>query len=108
VRLLFCGGCNPHIDREGLAAELEADDRLWATDVIVYISGCQRSCRAGQRMLLDTPGAIVVAGEHVDGTAAPVAEIVGRIRQRLGIGTGGATGDGRGHGHGHGDQRRSG
>jgi hypothetical protein len=83
VKIVFCGGCNPHIDREALAAELDADERLRALDVVVYISGCQRSCRSGNRLVLDTPGTIVVAGEHLDGRPLPAAEIVARIRDLL-------------------------
>jgi len=84
VKIFFCGGCNPHIDREGVAAELAGDERLRERDVVVYVSGCQRSCRAGKRLVLETPGTIVVAGEHVDGTPVAAREIVTRIRRRLG------------------------
>jgi hypothetical protein len=102
VRLFFCGGCNPHIDREGVAAELDADEKLRASEVIVYISGCQRSCRAGQRLLLDTPGAIVVAGEHVDGTPVAASQIVARVRTKVGA----ATADGAGTDGGTSDDER--
>jgi hypothetical protein len=85
VKVFFCGGCNPHIDREGVAAELLADRQLGETDVVVYVSGCQRSCRSGKRLVLETPGTIVVAGENVDGTPVPAPEIAARIRQRLDV-----------------------
>ena len=83
LKIVYCGGCNPHIDREGLAAELAADQRLTALDMVVYISGCQRSCRSGKRLVLDTPGTLVVAGEHLDGTPVAAAELAGRIRDKL-------------------------
>jgi hypothetical protein len=85
MKILYCGGCNPHIEREALAAELEADERLRDSDVAVYISGCRRSCRTGHRLVLDTPGTLVVAGEHLDGTPVPATELAERIRRRLAL-----------------------
>jgi hypothetical protein len=83
LKIVYCGGCNPHIDREGLAAELESDESLRTLDMEVHISGCQRSCGSGQQLVLDTPGTLVVAGEHLDGTPVAAAELAARIRDKL-------------------------
>lgn len=85
MKVVYCGGCNPHLDRAALGRELQADERLRDLDVVVYISGCQRSCRAGRRLSLDTPGAVVVAGEHLNGRPLPVADIAANIRRALGV-----------------------
>ena len=53
VSIKFCGGCNPRIDRVGVAAKIKdhfASDRVEVVynsleaDIIVYISGCPSSC----------------------------------------------------------------
>ena len=44
MRIVFCGGCNPVIDRVALADELRADPELAGLDVEIDISGCSRSC----------------------------------------------------------------
>jgi len=83
VRIVFCGGCNPVIDRVALADELRADPALAALDVEVDISGCSRSCATGQLLVSDDPGVVVVAGRHLDGTLLEPAELAAAVRRKL-------------------------
>jgi len=80
-RIVFCGGCNPHIDRGAVAAELGEDET--ADGATVYLSGCARACASDHRLTADEPGAVVVAGESVDGSPTPRDDIVATVRQKL-------------------------
>jgi hypothetical protein len=80
-RVVFCGGCNPHIDRGAVAAELAADTP--GTDTTVYLSGCPRACASDHRLTGDEPDDVVVAGELVDGQPTPRQDIAATVRQKL-------------------------
>jgi len=101
-RVVFCGGCNPHIDRGVVATELAASSAGGAASdaaagggerdterspdcarPTVYLSGCPRACASGHRLTGDEPGDVVVAGEAVDGRPTPFDEIAATIRQKL-------------------------
>ena len=49
----------------------------------VYLSGCPRACASGHRQTSDEPGAVVVAGELVDGRPTRADDIAATIRQKL-------------------------
>jgi hypothetical protein len=83
VRIVFCGGCNPVIDRVALADELRGDLDVAALEVEINISGCSRSCAAGQKLTDERPDVLVVAGRHLDGTPLDPAGLAAAIRQRL-------------------------
>jgi len=84
VKIVFCGGCNPTIDRTALAAELRAQPDLAASEATVYISGCARSCASEHASARDDPErVVVVAGETVDGLPVPAAALVAEIRRKL-------------------------
>ena len=83
MRIVFCGGCNPVIDRVALADELRADPDLAELDVEIDISGCSRSCAAGQQLADERPGLLVVAGRHLDGRPLDPAELAAAIRQKI-------------------------
>ncbi|HUK78664.1 MAG TPA: hypothetical protein VL117_13880 [Thermoleophilia bacterium] len=86
MRIVFCGGCNPVIDRVALADELRADPALAALDVEIDISGCSRSCAAGQQLAGATPDVLVVAGRHLDGRLLEPSELAAAIKRRLSTG----------------------
>ena len=86
MRIVFCGGCNPVIDRVALADELRADPALAALDVEIDISGCSRSCAAGQQLAGATPDVVVVAGRHLDGRLLEPSELAAAIKRRLSAG----------------------
>ena len=98
--VVFCGGCNPHIDRGAVAAELAggpsggaagggadaelADEEIGAgTGATVYLNGCPRACASDHRLTSDEPGDVVVAGETVDGRPTPRQDIADAVRQKL-------------------------
>jgi len=79
LKVVYCGGCNPAIDRVAIAGEVSralAGEPAAGQRVTLYVSGCQRSCAAGHRAVAgDDEAAVVIAGEHVN--AIPTA--AGRI-----------------------------
>ena len=83
LRIVFCGGCNPVIDRVALAGELRDDPALARRAVEIDISGCSRSCAAAQQLVDSRPGVVVVAGRHVDGTPCEPAELAAAVKQKL-------------------------
>jgi hypothetical protein len=84
VRIVFCGGCNPVIDRVALADALNADPRLAGLDVEVDVSGCSRSCAAAQELSSERPDVLVVAGRYLDGRLLDETELAATIARRLG------------------------
>ena len=96
VKIVYCGGCNPHIDRTAVAAglaaglpadeptaELPADDPDAGTGATVHLSGCPRACASDHLLVSDDPGTVVVAGELVDGVPTPAPELAPTITRKL-------------------------
>ena len=86
VSIIFCGGCNPGIDRGRLADELtrrlaayrcEISYNRRDADLLIFLSGCTADCaRAGAPAGI--PG-IAVAAAAVDAVSVPeagIAEVV--------------------------------
>ena len=48
VKVVYCGGCNPHIDRAAVAAGLPVDDPDVPQGTTVHLSGCPRACASDQ------------------------------------------------------------
>jgi hypothetical protein len=82
VKVVFCGGCNPQIDRGALVEELRRDAILAQSDATVYVSGCARSCASGQALTV-SDGGIVVAGECLDGTPTSATDLAAEIKRKL-------------------------
>jgi hypothetical protein len=91
VSIKFCGGCNPRIDRVGVAANIRnhfASERVEVVynsldaDIIVYISGCQASC-AMRYSESDKPS-VVIAGSSVDSLAVEENGLVGIVIKKVG------------------------
>ena len=95
VSIIFCGGCNPRIDRGRVAEKVNAalsgrgyrvSYNSREADFIVYLSGCAANC-ARRYSAADNPS-VVVAGAAVDTTATDqthlVAEIVEKVRSYFG------------------------
>lgn len=86
VSIVFCGGCNPRIDRGLVAGDIVR--RLAAhgcrivynerdADLVILLNGCTSAC-AGRDIPAAVP-VIVVAAESVDAVAVPeegIADIV--------------------------------
>ncbi len=83
VKVAYCGGCNPQIDRTAVAAELPADDPDLRPGATVHLSGCSRACASNQMLTSDDPTAVVVAGELVDGVPTPQDELAPAIMRKL-------------------------
>ena len=83
MKIVYCGGCNPHIDRTAVAAGLPADDPGVDPGATVHLSGCPRACASGHALVSDDPGTVVVAGELVDGVPTPAPELAPTITRKL-------------------------
>jgi hypothetical protein len=86
--IVYCGGCNPQIDRGAIARELETASGVEAapagpaTQKTVHLSGCARAC-ASDHQLVDAAAGVVVAGEMVDGVPTPAGAIATAIARSL-------------------------
>jgi hypothetical protein len=88
LRVVFCGGCNPAIDRVGVAEDVRA--AAGEQPVTLYVSGCQRACASGHRLVsVAGEAAVVVAGEQVEAVPTAATEIVAAVVEKLGSSRGG-------------------
>ena len=112
VKVVYCGGCNPHIDRSAVAAGLPHDDLDAGVEATVHLSGCPRACASDHQLTgpqdaapdaageTDDPAGtasaaeaaphaghghvtVVVAGELVDGVPTPEAQLTPTITRKL-------------------------
>lgn len=107
VKVVYCGGCNPHIDRSAVAAGLPIDDPDLAEGTTVHLSGCPRACASGHQLVAgsDEPGSppreragagaegapagpdgapvVVVAGALVDGVPTPPEHLAATVTRKL-------------------------
>jgi len=98
VMVVYCGGCNPHIDRSAVAAGLPVDDPGVRPGATVHLSGCPRACASDHQLAPthaaapgaegaprpgDDPVTVVVAGELVDGAPTPEAQLAPTITRKL-------------------------
>jgi hypothetical protein len=85
LKVVFCGGCNPRIDRAALAAALRDEEAFppgTQGEVTVHLSGCERACASDHSLLLDGTR-VVVAGECVDGRPTAGPALADTIRRKL-------------------------
>ena len=100
VEVVYCGGCNPHIDRAAVAARLPVDDPDVPPGTTVHLSGCPRACASGHQLVVEggepaqggvegTPAGrdrapvVVIAGELVDGVPTPSPEIAPTVTRKI-------------------------
>ena len=83
VKVVYCGGCNPHIDRTAVAAELPGGGPDGGPEATVHLSGCPRACASDHLLVSDDPHAVVVAGELVDGVPTPAPELAPTVTRKL-------------------------
>lgn len=94
ISIMFCGGCNPQIDRGKIAAELHkllsskgyiVSYNFLDSDFIVYLSGC--SCNCAQRYNPAPISCAVIAGAAIDNEKVDeknlVREITDKVRDKL-------------------------
>jgi len=96
IGIKYCGGCNPHIDRTGLAREIEKllppeyslitnlSSNPW--DIGILICGCPTACVDKSDVRDLARKWIMVAGNSVDLDDAPeekLAAIVARKMKKL-------------------------
>jgi hypothetical protein len=82
VKVVYCGGCNPHIDREAVAAGLPVDDPDVPPGATVHLSGCQRACASGHQL--------VAEGDERCGSETPLEEPAQPLCEQAGEGAEGA------------------
>ena len=100
VTVVYCGGCNPHIDRAAVAGGLPVDDPDVRPGTTVHLSGCPRACASDHQLVAegggragagadgaaagpDGPPVVVVAGELVDGVPTPSEELAPAVTRKL-------------------------
>jgi hypothetical protein len=97
LAVVYCGGCNPQIDRAAVAAALPVDDPGVRPGAVVYLSGCPRACASGHALTPagpdeggegPAPGAgeapqVVVAGTLVDGQPVAPDEVAAAVTRKL-------------------------
>ena len=92
LKVVYCGGCNPHIDRTAVAAELAAGLPAaeqpaagpdLSAEATVHLSGCPRACASDHLLVSNDPSTVVVAGELVDGVPTPAPELAPTITRKL-------------------------
>jgi hypothetical protein len=83
VKVVFCGGCNPHIDRTGVVADVNDAGLAARPGATVHVSGCPRACASDHQLSSDDPGTVVVAGELVDGVPTPAPELASTVMRKL-------------------------
>ena len=100
MKVVYCGGCNPHIDRSAVAAGLPVDDPDVPEGTTVHLSGCPRACASDHQLVAegaeqagtgaegapagpDGPPVVVVAGELVDGVPTPQDELAPAVTRKL-------------------------
>ena len=87
VSITFCGGCNPQIDRSGLAERLknqlgqlgmEVTYNNVNADFIVFLSGCPVSCAS--RKIPDYQACVRIAGYSLNSLAVTEGDLA-RIKE---------------------------
>jgi hypothetical protein len=82
LKVVYCGGCNPHIDRGAVAAGLPADDPDVPPGATVHLSGCSRACASEHQL--------VAEGDERFPCGAPLDETATLLYGRAGAGAEGA------------------
>ena len=73
VKVVYCGGCNPHIDRGAVAQPgLPVDDPEVPEGSTVRLSGCQRACASDHQLVADGDERCT-DGAPLDEPAAPLS-----------------------------------
>jgi hypothetical protein len=80
MKVVYCGGCNPHIDRRRLIEALEHEPAL--AGKTIFVSGCPRACASGHEHVAEARDTFVVAGEHLDAEPTPAAKLAGAIKRK--------------------------
>jgi sulfite reductase beta subunit-like hemoprotein len=100
LTIVYCGGCNPHIDRTAVAGELPVDDPDVTPGATVHVSGCPRACASSHLLTMQQtsdevrgaaatpephagPRTVVVAGELVDGVPTRAADLALTVTRKL-------------------------
>ena len=84
MKIVYCGGCNPQIDRRALVDALLEESALADLDITIYVSGCARACASGHELTIVTDNAtVIVAGECLDARATEAAKLVTEIKRKL-------------------------
>jgi sulfite reductase beta subunit-like hemoprotein len=86
ISIVFCGGCNPRIDRGQIAAQVQADLLVMGygvcynsqeVDFVIYMSGCTANC--GLKYNHNHGPCAVVAAGTLDAVPADTAELATNI-----------------------------
>lgn len=91
VSIVFCGGCNPQINRAEVANEvqkrlsakgIQVEFNSFGTDLVIYLSGCASNC--AHRYSQKISPCIVVAAATIDAIEIDETRIVDQIVEKVG------------------------
>ncbi|MDF2633802.1 MAG: hypothetical protein K0R78_676 [Pelosinus sp.] len=90
ISIVFCGGCNPRIDRGNVALQIQAilvargyqiGYNSLDGDFVIYMSGCTVNCAL--KYNLNNQPSVVVAATSVDAVAIDEGELVSEIVMKV-------------------------
>ncbi len=95
VRVRFCGGCNPEIDRGVIVKQLikllsdkpvkwllDANSET-AADLILHVNGCAHACLDEETESTVTEKVISIQGQRLDRKTVPEADLVEKVAEKL-------------------------
>lgn len=92
IAVIYCGGCNPEIEREALVKRLGAETghHLFplgradlSPDLVLLVNGCARGCMDARSIGVPGVKAVVVAGAGIDGWAVAREDLAGQLIKRI-------------------------
>lgn len=92
VKIRYCGGCNPEIDRSETAAKLAEklkDHAQWThdpqaeADVTLHLSGCAHACLDEETRCSGTKPVVAIQGLRVNRQSVNPDELVSAAAEKL-------------------------
>ena len=95
VRVRFCGGCNPEIDRGEIVRQLIkilADKPVkWlfdagpetTADLTLHVNGCAHACLDEETESTDTENVVSIQGRRLDRVAMAEKDLAEKVAQKL-------------------------
>lgn len=92
IKIRYCGGCNPEIDRSETAAQLREalkDRAKWTNDpqaeadVTLHLSGCAHACLDEENATSETGPVVSIQGLRVNRQSVNSEELIFTVTEKL-------------------------
>ncbi|MFP4452144.1 MAG: hypothetical protein ACLFNW_12465 [Desulfobacterales bacterium] len=92
IKIRYCGGCNPEIDRSETAAQLREalkDRAEWTydpqaeADVTLHLSGCAHACLDEETTSSETGPVVSIQGLRVNRQSVNSEELIFKVAEKL-------------------------